>query len=121
MSPQPIDVQTMIGRMAAADRAQQATERQPLVQQERLAIQTPAQSTQKETQVQHADQTEHAPVREARRREPFSGRRRRRKRSAKTQPAQEGEEATRDSPTYNPSAEKESPESDEGQVLDVEA
>ena len=121
MSPQPIDVQTMIGQMAAADRAQQMAERQPLVQQERLAVQTPAQSTEKETQVQQADQTERAPVREARRREPFAGRRRRGKKGAQKRPVEKEEAAPSDSPTYNPSAEKESAGLDEGQVLDMEA
>ncbi|MCK5558570.1 MAG: hypothetical protein KAJ01_09335 [Candidatus Hydrogenedentes bacterium] len=121
MSPQPIDVQTMIGQMAAADRAQQMAERQPLVQQERLAVQTPAQSTEKETQVQQADQTERAPVREARRHEPFAGRRRRRKKRDPKKPVEQEEGAPCDSPTYNPSAERKSLGSDEGQVLDMEA
>jgi len=121
MSPQPVDMQTMIGRMAAADRAQQAAERQPVIQQERLAVQTPAQSTEKETQVQQADQTEHAPVRETRRREPFSGRKRRRKRSASKEPVDQADEASCDSGTYTSSAEKELADgSDEGKMLDVE-
>jgi hypothetical protein len=122
MSPQPIDMQTMIGRMAAADRAQQAAERQPLVQQERLAVQAPAQSTEKETQVQQADHAEHAPVKEARRREPFSGRKRGRKKRAAKKPVEQEEEASCDSGTYTSSAEKELADgADEGQVLDVEA
>ena len=121
MSPQPIDMQTMIGRMAAADRAQQVAERQPLVQQERLAIQAPAQSTEKETQVQQADHAEHAPVKEAREQEPFSGRKRRRKKRVPKASVEQGEEAACDSGTYTSSAEKESADgSDEGQVLDVE-
>jgi len=120
MAPQPIDTQTMIGRMATADRAQHLAERQPLVQQDRLAIQTPAQSTEKETQVQHAEQTEQEVVREARRREPFSGRKRRKKRARKKRVMKQAGDSS-DSPAYNARAGRESAGSDEGHVLDVKA
>ena len=122
MSPQPIDAQSLIGRIAAADSAQQKAERQPVVQQERLAAQTPVQSAQKETQVQDTDQTEHAPVREKKRKEPFSGRRRRRKKKKSGDKPDSTEELVSSEPaTYNPHTGKETPAADEGSVLDLEA
>ena len=121
MSPQPIDTQSLIGRMAAADRAQQRVERQPVVQQDRLAAQTPAQSAQKETQVQDTDHTENAPVREKERKEPFSGKRRRRKKRSGKKSASKEELASSEPATYNPHTGKEAPAADEGSVLDLEA
>ena len=121
MSPQPIDAHSLIGRMTAADRAQQRVERQPVVQQERLAVQTPAQSAQKETQVQDTDEAEHAPVRQKERKEPFSGRKRRRKKKPGGKSAAQEEVVSSDPATYNPRAGKEEPAADEGSVLDVEA
>lgn len=122
MSPQPIDAPSMMGRMAVADHAQHVAERQAVVQQERLAVETPAQSTQKQTQVQHADETEHTRVRERRRRkEPFSGRRRRRKRRGRGKSAAPEHRTLSDPSTYNPSAEKETAATDEGNVIDLKA
>jgi|GEM_PF-2405097 len=121
MSPQPIDAQSLIGRIAAADSAQQRVERQPVVQQERLAAQTPVQSAQKETQVQDADQTEHAPVREKKRKEPFSGKRRRRKKRSGKKPASTEELVSSEPATYNPHTGKQAHAADEGSVLDLEA
>jgi len=107
--------------MAAADRAQQRVERQPVVQQERLAAQTPAQSAQKETQVQDTDHTEHVPVREKERKEPFSGRRRQRKRRSGKKSASKEELVSSEPTTYNPHKGKETPAVDEGSVIDLEA
>jgi hypothetical protein len=124
MSPQPIDAQSLIGRMAAADRAQHKTERQPLVQQERVALQTPAESAQKEKQVQHTDQADNTPVQERKREESASGKRRRgrKKRSGKDKDSATPEEVVSSEPaTYNPRTGKEPPAADEGSLLDLEA
>lgn len=107
--------------MAAADRAQHKTERQPVVQQERLALQTPAESAQKETQVQHTDQAEHTPVRERKRNESSSGKRRRRKKRSGKKSAAPEEPVSSETATYNPRTGKEPPAADEGSVLDLEA
>ena len=122
MSPQPIDAQSMMGRMAVADHAQHAAERQPVVQQERLAVQAPAQSAQKETQVQQPDQTEQERVREKRRRrEPFSGRRRRRKKRARKKDGEEEHQVSSEPSTYGPRTGKNTGAADEGSVLDLKA
>ena len=121
MSPQPIDAQSLMGRMAAADHAQHRAERQPVVQQERLAAQAPAQSAQKETQVQDTDHAEHALVREKRRNEPFSGRKRRRKKRDPEKPAVQDHQLSSDLSTYDPRTKKEAGAADEGSVLDLQA
>ena len=121
MSPQPIDAHSLIGRMTAADRAQQRVERQPVVQQERLAVQAPAQSAHRETQVQQPEQTEQERVRDKqRRKEPFSGKKRRKKRGGKGSAADE-QPGQADPSTYSPRAEKDNAGGHEGTVLDVKA
>ena len=107
--------------MAAADRAQHKSERQPLVQQERVALQTPAESTQKETQVQHTDQADHTPVRERKRNESSSGKKRRRKKRSGKGSATPQEAVSSEPATYNPRTGKEPPAADEGSLLDLEA
>jgi len=121
MAPQPIDAQTMIGRMADAERVQQMAERQPLIQQDRVATQTPTQSAQQETQVQRPEQPQQGQVRETRRREPFAGRRHRRKRSASKRGDTNRRGVSPESATYDPHARKEPAEGGEGHVLDVTA
>ncbi len=121
MSPQPIDAQSMLSQMAAADRAQHVAERQPLVQQERLAVQAPAQSAHRETQVQQPEQTEQERVRDKQpRKEPFSGRKRRKRRDGKGSATHE-QPAQSDPSTYSSRAEKDAAGTHEGTVLDLKA
>jgi hypothetical protein len=121
MSPQPIDAQSMLARMAVADRAQHVAEREPVVQQERLAVQAPAQSAHRETQVQKPEQTEQERVRDKqRRKEPFSGKKRRKKQRGKERSSDE-KPAQSDPATYSPRAEKDTAGGHEGTVLDLKA
>jgi len=121
MAPQPIDAQSMLARMAVADRAQHIAERQPVVQQERLAVQAPAESAHRETQVQQPEETEQERVRDKqRRKEPFSGKKRRKKRGGKGRTADEQPGQAGPS-TYSPHAEKDTAGGHEGTVLDVKA
>ena len=76
--PQPIDLQSELGRLTAAERVQQITTRASLVAQQRLAADEQQQDVNIETQVQetHAKSGEVEP--ELRRRNPYLGRKRRR-------------------------------------------
>ena len=121
MSPQPIDAESMLARMAVADRAQHVAERQPLAQQERLAVQAPAQSAHRETQVQQPEQTELERVRDKqRRKEPFSEKKRHKKQARKPSTAQEQPVPSNPS-TYSPRAEKGTAGAQEGTLLDLKA
>ena len=123
MSPQPIDAQSMIGRMAVADQAQHAAERQPVVQQERLAIQAPAESAHKQTQVQQPEETEQERVRDKqRRKEPFSGKRRSRKKRPRRKDATQEDQVVPEPSTYSPPTGKGAAADDKGgSVLDLKA
>jgi len=75
--PQPIDLQTELGRLIAADRLQQVADRASLAAQQRVADDVQQQRVGLETQVQqtHAKSEEVEP--EMRRKNPYMGRRRR--------------------------------------------
>ena len=76
--PQPIDLQTELGRLMAAERVQQVADRVSLVAQQRVAADEQQQRVGLETQVQqtHAKSEEIEP--EMRRKNPYMGRRKRR-------------------------------------------
>lgn len=75
--PQPVDLQTEIARITAAERIQQAADRASLAAQQRGAAEIEETRVAVETQVQQTDETANEQVDEkGRRRNPFVGRRR---------------------------------------------
>jgi hypothetical protein len=76
--PQPIDLQTELGRLMAVERVQQVADRVSLVAQQRVAADEQQQRVGLETQVQqtHAKSEEIEP--EMRRKNPYMGRRKHR-------------------------------------------
>ncbi len=79
--PQPIDLQTELGRLTAAERLQQIADRASLVGQQRVAADTQERSIQTETQVQQTHAQSEQVETEERRRNPFLGRKRPRAKS----------------------------------------
>jgi len=77
--PQPIDMQTEVARVTAAERIQQIADRQSLAAMQRAATAAQDERIEVETQVQQADPKSQQVDRETRRRNPYVGRRRRRK------------------------------------------
>ena len=77
--PQPIDPQTEIGRSTAAERIQQIADRASLAAQARAAQDSANTQRSAETQVPHSAPKENEVDRELRRRNPFVGRRKKRK------------------------------------------
>ena len=77
--PQPIDPQTEIGRSTAAERIQQIADRASLAAQARTAEDSASTQRSVETQVRHSAQKENGVDRELRRRNPFVGRRKKKK------------------------------------------
>lgn len=86
--PQPIDPQTEMGRITAAERIQQIADRASLAAQLRHTDEAQDQRVGAEQQVRQTDQKSEQVDEELRRHNPFMGRRRRRKRDE--QDAQEG-------------------------------
>ncbi|MBI5091413.1 MAG: hypothetical protein HZB26_03105 [Candidatus Hydrogenedentes bacterium] len=80
--PQPVDLQTEMGRVTQAERVQQVQDRASLAAQQRLAASAQETRLQTETQVQESHTTSDQVEKEARRRNPYIGRRR--KRNAET-------------------------------------
>jgi hypothetical protein len=79
--PQPIDFNTEGLRQHAADRIQEIAARQSLAAQQRLAIQDQEERVEHETQVQDTQESQEQAVdEEGRRKNPFIGRRKRKKR-----------------------------------------
>jgi hypothetical protein len=75
--PQPVDLQTEMARVAAAERIQQIADRLSLAAQQRLAESAEEERLREETQVRQSNESEHRNIeRDGRRRNPFSGRRR---------------------------------------------
>ncbi len=75
--PQPIDPQTEMGRATAAERIQQIADRVSLAAQARASAEMANTRANAETQVHQAMQKNEEVDRELRRRNPFSGRRKR--------------------------------------------
>ncbi len=76
--PQPVDLQTEMGRIAAAERIQQITDRLSLAAQHRAAEAAEEERLREETQVRQSNESEHREIeRDGRRRNPYAGRRRR--------------------------------------------
>jgi len=79
--PQPVDLQTEIARVTAAERIQQAADRASLAAQQRVAAETEESRVAAETQVRQTDETANEHVDEnGRRRNPFVGKRRKKAR-----------------------------------------
>ena len=77
--PQPVDLQTEMARIAAAERIQQITDRMSLAAQQRVSESAQEERVRDENQVRHSNESEHKGIeRDGRRRNPFSGRRQRR-------------------------------------------
>ena len=76
--PQPVDIQTEVARVTAAERMQQITDRVSLVAQQRLALAEQETHVVAETVVNQTQPKETEVDTEARRRNPFVGRRRKR-------------------------------------------
>ena len=75
--PQPVDLQTEIARVTAAERIQQAADRASLAAQQRAATEIEETRVAVETQVQETDETANERIDEnGRRRNPSSGKRR---------------------------------------------
>lgn len=74
--PQPVDLQTEMARIAAAERIQQIADRMSLAAQQRLAQEAEKTRVADETQVHQTVETENPEVdAEGRRKNPFAGRR----------------------------------------------
>lgn len=77
--PQPVDLQTELGRVSAAERIQQIADRASLASLQRTAEEVAQNRVSQESQVQQTDQPQSEQVdAEAKRRNPFVGRRKRR-------------------------------------------
>ena len=77
--PQPVDLQTEVGRVTAAERIQAIADRASLAGQQRQITEVEEERVQAETQVQDTAETENRGVdAEGHRKNPFAGRRRRR-------------------------------------------
>ena len=76
--PQPIDVNTELGRVTAAERITQVADRTSLAAQARIADDATAMRAQAETQVRNPAPKSEEVEAELRRRSPYVGRRRRR-------------------------------------------
>ncbi len=75
--PQPVDLQTELGRVSAAERIQQIADRASLATLQRAAEEVAQNRVSQESQVQQATQSESEQVEgEAKRRNPFIHRRR---------------------------------------------
>lgn len=80
--PQPVDLQTEIGRLTAVQRIQDIADRASLAAQQRQVTSVEENRVASETQVQNTNQPENREVNaDGRRQNPFVGRRRRRKSS----------------------------------------
>ncbi len=78
--PQPVDLQTEVARMTAVERMQTLTDRASLAAQQRQEVSAEEDRIVSETQVQETNEPENREVdADGRRRNPFVGRRRRRK------------------------------------------
>ena len=75
--PQPIDMQTELARMTAAQRIQEIADRASLVAQQRVTMDEQAQRVEAETQVQQTHPKGQEVDEETRRRNPYRGRRHR--------------------------------------------
>ena len=75
--PQPIDLQTELGRLITVDRVQQVADRVSLVAQQRVAADVQQQRVETETQVQQTHAKSEEVETEMRRKNPYMGRRRR--------------------------------------------
>ena len=76
--PQPIDLQTELGRLMAVERVQQVADRVSLVAQQRVAADEQQQRVGLETQVQQTHEKSEEIEPEMRRKNPYMGRRKRR-------------------------------------------
>ncbi len=80
--PQPIDPQTELGRITAAERIQQISDRASLAAQQRVAEDTDKQQRLLEQEVQETHQKNKEVETETKRRNPFMGRRKKKKKSS---------------------------------------
>jgi hypothetical protein len=86
--PQPIDPYTELGRVTAAERIQQVADRASLAAQSRTSEGAANQREAAESQVQQAFQKSEEVDRELRRRNPFMGKRKKRKENPEESDAQ---------------------------------
>lgn len=120
--PQPIDLQTEAGRVAAAERVQQIADRQSLAAMQRSAAEVEDERVEVETAVQQAQQKSEQVDRELRRRNPYVGRRRRKKKDADADSERETASHGAETPSfefYGSDERKETPENPEDHQLDV--
>ncbi|MBN2308115.1 MAG: hypothetical protein JXR94_04045 [Candidatus Hydrogenedentes bacterium] len=111
--PQPVDLQTEVARVTAAERIQQIADRASLAAQQRAAAEVEGERVENEQQVQQTPQTESRQVdADEHRKNPFMGRRRR-KGSGKDPDQEEA------GGLYNADERPEPLEGCEGQQLDV--
>ena len=77
--PQPIDPQSELGRVTAAERIQQIADRASLAAQSRIAAQADEERVDAETTVRQMNQKSEEVDEETRRKNPFTGRRRKKR------------------------------------------
>ena len=88
--PQPVDLQTEVARVSAADRVQQIADRVSLAAQQRQVLSVEQERVDVETQVQGTADTQNREVdADGRRRNPFVGRRQRRRKTGAQEPGEE--------------------------------
>ena len=108
--PQPIDMQSELGRMTMVERIQDVAGRASLAAQARAASEADDDRKSTETQVAETRETESENVRgDGKRKNPFA-RRRKKARDAELDPAR---------PTYKPGESKKVADDSDGQNLDV--
>lgn len=110
--PQPVDLQTEMGRVTQAERVQQALDRASLAAQQRAALEVQEKRVQTETQVQETQTMADRVEAEARRRNPYLGKRRRK-------PRQEDAQTDASAIFYNANEKPEIAETTEGKKLDL--
>ena len=89
--PQPVDFQTELGRMSAAERIQSIADRASLAAQQRHTVEEEESRLTVETQVRETPETENPEVQaDSRRKNPFAGRRRK-KAGSTSESSKEGE------------------------------
>lgn len=109
--PQPIDMQSEISRVSMAERIQDAATRSSLAAQQRAAIDAEQTDQIRDTQVNQTEQAENPEVdAEGRRKNPYAGRRKKRK-------ASPGDEKTHT--VYNAHETKEVLEDPDAHGLDI--
>ena len=109
--PQPIDPQSELGRVTAAERIQQIADRASLAAQSRIAAEAGEERANAETAVRQMNQKSEEVDEETRRKNPFTGRRRKKRQGTVENAA--------DPVVYAPTDKRDAGDDPDGHTLDV--